>query len=72
MKKEIYKKHNSFSSFKGKNTNILESAITRILRVRDSELGLISLSSSQKELLDEAIKDLSNRSEKINEIFKHC
>ena len=62
-----YKKHNSFVSFKGKNIDIVKSALDRILRVKDNKLGLFSLSLNHQKLLDKAIKDLSNKVKVIEE-----
>ena len=42
--KLLYKKHNSFVSFKGKNIDIVKSTLDRILRVKNDKLGLFSLS----------------------------
>ena len=67
MLKEVYKKHNSFFSFKGKNVDILQSTIKRILRVKEKKLGLSFLSSDHKKLLDKATKDLSNKADKTKE-----
>ena len=67
MLKEVYKKHNSFFSFKGKNVDILQSTINRILSVKEKKLGLSFLSSDHKKLLDKATKDLSNKADKTKE-----
>jgi len=67
MLKEVYKKHNSFFSFKGKNVDILQPTISRILIVKEKKLGLSFLSSDHQKLLDKAIKDLNNKANKTKE-----
>ena len=67
MDKNFYKKHNSFFSFKEKNINIVKSTLDRILRVKNNKLGLLSLSSNHQKLLDQAIKDLFNKGNVIEE-----
>ena len=67
MLKEVYKKHNSFFSFKGKNVDILQPTISRILIVKEKKLGLSFLSSDHQKLLDKAIKDLNNKADKTKE-----
>ena len=71
MNKEIYKKHNSFFSFKGKETDKIKLTYKRILNVKKNKLGLESLSQDHQKLLDKALRDLSNEGKKIEEpIFK--
>ena len=67
MLKEVYKKHNSFFYFKGKNVDILQPTISRILIVKEKKLGLSFLSSDHQKLLDKAIKDLNNKADKTKE-----
>ena len=71
MNKEVYKKHNSFFSFKGKETDIIKQTYKRILNAKKNKLGLESLSQDHQKLLDKALRDLSNENKKIEEpIFK--
>ena len=71
MNKEVYKKHNSFFSFKGKETDIIKQTYKRILNAKKNKLGLESLSQDHQKLLDKALRDLSNEDKKIEEpIFK--
>lgn len=71
MNKEIYKKHNSFFSFKGKETDIIKQTYKRILNAKKNKVGLESLSKNYQKLLDKALIDLSNEEKKIEEpIFK--
>ncbi len=65
MLDKVYKKHNSFFSFKDKSLVDAEATVNRILIVKEKKIGLSNLSSSHKELLEQAIKDLTNKNDDI-------
>ena len=65
MLKETYKKHNSFFSFKGKNIDLEQSTINKIISVKEKKIGYSNLSSKFKKLLDKAIKDLTDKEENL-------
>ena len=49
MDKNFYRKHNSFSSFEGKDVDITKSTLSRIMKVKDNKLGLSNLSLSHQQ-----------------------
>ena len=64
INKDIYKKHNSFFSFRGKDIDVAKSIYKRILNVRENKLGLSSLSINHQKLLDIVMNDLFNKEER--------
>jgi len=60
MLEKIYKKHNSFFSFKSKNINQKQTAINRILELNKKKIGLSNFSIDHKKILDNAISDLNS------------
>ena len=57
-KDKIYKKHNSFHSFKGKSQNNAKNTTQRIVRLKKDLTKFNSLSLAYKKILDSVIKDL--------------
>ena len=69
-KDKVYKKHNSFHSFRGKSQTGAEHTVQRIVKLKNNLKHLNPLSPTHKKVLDEAIKDLVNQKKKNQSIFK--
>ena len=69
MHKEVYKKHNSFFTFKDKNINLSDLILSRILEIKKRKIGLSALSSYHQKILNLVCK-LLLKSEEDPQLFR--